>query len=389
MRRLLYIQDRYPELSQTFVSNEIEGLRARGHYVRVCSSRPGVQPEDNQIVLANTKLRKAALAHFRSLLRQPVRYLRYLAYLAKCGLGGLPWTLYGPYLALEVRNSYITNIHTHFSTRAAAVARAVQVLTMTPRSVTTHAADIYVSQKHIANRLERAKILTISEANRSWLETNFGQFGPFSLVRCGVALEPCFNAEATRRSTIVAAGRLVEKKGFDDLIRAGSLLRQQGLDLKLRIVGNGPMLDHLKVLSRTLNVGDATEFIGALGHEETLREIASAHIFCLPCKVSRNGDVDGIPVVLMEAMASGTPVVTCSVSGIPELVSDDNGWISEPDSPVMLARVLKEALENPKRAQRKAANARARIASQYSIDQQVDGLLKVLEATEVSSGDRK
>ena len=177
-----------------------------------------------------------------------------------------------------------------------------------------------------------------------------------------------------------ALGRMVEKKGFDVLISACRILKKEGVEFKLQLAGAGPLLAELKAMSSKLDVADMIEFIDAISHEKVPEWIKSLDVFVLPCQKDRNGDMDGIPVVLMEAMLTGVPVITTRISGIPELVeNEETGILCDPKDAECLAGKIKTLLSNYELRRTLCKNAISKVQSEFELDKNVQLLAKKLE----------
>jgi glycosyltransferase involved in cell wall biosynthesis len=147
---------------------------------------------------------------------------------------------------------------------------------------------------------------------------------------------------------IVFVGRLVEKKGVEHLIRAMTVVRNSEPDVDLIIVGSGPLDAELRQLASDLKVEDSVHFQGALEHEAVASLLRGSSVACVPSIIDSNGETEGMPTVVLEAMASGSRVVGTSVDGIPDVLRDaDNGWLVEPADSQSLAAGLLAALADP------------------------------------------
>jgi glycosyltransferase involved in cell wall biosynthesis len=234
------------------------------------------------------------------------------------------------------------------------MAMLVSMLTGIPFSFTPHAHDLWEHPRLLAEKMTRASFVSaISEHNRRWCLERFGTLGRehFPLLRSGVdttrfrprdseGLGPSPGAGEPVR--VISVGRLIAKKGHDLLLQAGRLAAGRDRPLEIRIVGEGPDEGALRMMAdEAPESGCTVRFLGALSSDQVLGELALADIFALACRRSPEGDMDGIPASLMEAMAMELPVVTTSLSGIPELVEDDrHGRLVEPDDLVGLAKAL-------------------------------------------------
>jgi colanic acid/amylovoran biosynthesis glycosyltransferase len=375
---LLYVQERFPVLSETFVTSEIQRLREWGVRVSVATSRPPLRlwGPDRTLDTPGAHVRAGVRAHLHWLARSPRRYLSYLSVLARAPMADKPFVLLAPAVARSVAGMGVEHVHTHFAFRAASVARGVAALLGVPRTVTTHANDIFVRTGQLRARLADARVLTISGYNQAFL----GQLGISSRVNhCGVdgALLTAPGAGATERSTdLLYVGRMVAKKGPLTFLETVAALRERGAtDLRVRMVGDGPLRIRGELYAAAHSI--PVEFVGALTPGETLDEIQRARVLCLPCQRADDGDLDGIPVVLMEAMAAGTLVVSTTVSGIPELVGTDAGWLVDAeagDLPERLAEAVLEALD-PAASTRRTGRAVERVRAGFTLEAQARGLL--------------
>jgi glycosyltransferase involved in cell wall biosynthesis len=173
---------------------------------------------------------------------------------------------------------------------------------------------------------------------------------------------------AGRPVAILSNGSMTEKKGHDVLVESVRRLRDGGHDVRLQIIGGG---DSSALLSqiRSLELDDVVEVAGSVQQAEVREMLGRADVFALACKKAANGDMDGIPTVLLEALAMGVPVVTTGLSGIPELVTDgDTGFLAEPGDPDSFAAKLAEALADPEGAAETARRGRERVLSQFSAE---------------------
>jgi glycosyltransferase involved in cell wall biosynthesis len=233
----------------------------------------------------------------------------------------------------------------------------------------------------------RAKaVVTVCEYNRRYLA---GYLGPEAQgkVRCiynGLDLRQFTGAPpsttATEPPVILAVGRLIEKKGMGDLIAAADILRERGRSFQVEIIGTGPLGPSLAADVKRLGLEDRVQLRGAQPLEAIRLAYRRATVFALPSVVAADGDRDGIPTVLMEAMASGVAVVATCVSGIPELItSGQDGLLVAPRSPAMLADALDLLLSDPELRERLARAARRKIEECFAIDRSSAQLLALFQ----------
>jgi glycosyltransferase involved in cell wall biosynthesis len=217
--------------------------------------------------------------------------------------------------------------------------------------VTVHAVDLHKPREGLADVLRDASlVVTVSEYNRCLIRERYGVEA--TVVRCGVDPMAFPPAKPEDPPVLLSVGRWVPKKGLDTLAAAALRLDRRAV---VRIYSDAPALP-------------GVEARGLRSRTEVAAAYGSATAFVLPCRRAPDGDLDGIPVALMEAMAAGLPVVTTAVSGIPELVDDAVGWLVPPDDPEALAATLRAVLDDPAEAARRGRNGRERVAEHWSAE---------------------
>lgn len=397
--KLGYIVSTWPRLSQTFVLTEVLALERRGIPLQVFSIKePGNEPVHGEMQLVKAKATYLSLdknrdrllrGNLATFVRHPLRYLRTLsrALLLHPRWSFLQSFLQAGYLADLLCAGEITHLHAHFATAPTSVAMFAHHLTGLPYTFTAHAKDIYfdVKPKLLRAKIQHARaVVTVSEYNRKYLAGMIPAkeeqkvrcvYNGMDLSRYGSGAE---NVEKPTVPSILAVARLIEKKGIGDLIEACHILRKRGRSFRLEIIGKGPLRNALKIQVHFLNMQNLVRFRGALPQEKVREAYGQAAIFALPCVISEDGDRDGIPTVLLEAMVYGVPVVSTSVSGIPELVdSGRNGILVEPRNPEMLADVLDRLLSDEVLRKQLGAAAREKVVSKFSVERSVSELLKL------------
>jgi glycosyltransferase involved in cell wall biosynthesis len=238
-------------------------------------------------------------------------------------------------------------------------------------SFSAHGADIQeTDQTRLADKIRSAdRVVCVSDFGRSQLMAIVepAQWPKIAVVHCGVDIEAfpakrgaCGEGRAVR---ILTVGRLVSVKGQAVLLEAAALLRQRGLDFGLTIVGDGPLREALRETAGDLGVEDRVTFAGSVGQDDISAHYRNADLFCLPSLR------EGVPVVLMEAMASGVPVIASRVMGIPELVEDDvTGLLVAPGRADALADAIIRLAGNRELCERLARAARDRIIAEYGLN---------------------
>lgn len=381
MPRVGYVLKRYPRYSETFIVNEILAHEAAGLEVEIFSL---CAPTDTYF------------AEQVSRVRAPVTYLPtdglkaadFWAGLEEAGddcddFGGAlaaargedAKTVYqAARLAAAARRKGVGHLHAHFATSATAVARLAARFAGLPYTFTAHAKDIFhdsVRPDDLGRKLrDAAGVVTVSNFNRDFLTRSYGAAAArVTRVYNGLDLAGFpFQTPADRLPRIVAVGRLVEKKGFGDLIDAVALLAEQGRPVTCQIIGGGELEGDLRAQVERLGMQGRVEFLGPQPQSEVIAAVQGAAVLAAPCVVGNDGNRDGLPTVLLEAMALGTPCVSTPVTGIPELVRDgDTGVLVPEHNPPALAEALKHLIDNATLRIRLAGRARQLIESEFDI----------------------
>lgn len=385
--RVGYVLKKFPRLSETFILNELLALEAAGARVEVFSLKP---PDDEPRHAMLDRLRAPVTVVHPLAPRSIFRYLEQVESEAegseRDGLKRIYGRLnaadplnpralaYAAALAPLVRERGIDHLHAHFATIATAAAAETAALTGRPFSFTMHAKDIYrttVDFGLLASRLnEAAFAVTVCEANAAWLRERCGAAaGRVRVIYNGLDLERWREVPGPRQpGYLVAVGRLVEKKGFDDFLRACRIVKDAGREVSAALIGDGDDREDLLKLRETLGLEGVVEMPGAQTQEQVREALARATLVVAPCVKGGDGNSDALPTVLLEAMALGTPCVSTRVAGIPEIIDDgDQGWLVESRSPERLAEAAIDALDRPAEAARRGKLARRRAEERFDI----------------------
>jgi len=386
----------WPKLSETFILEEVLGLERQGLDLRLYAlDAPTDAIAHDAVARVRSPLwrvppaaagsgllaRHAALAAAR-----PLGYLRALATALQRGQAGWRDFVRAGGLAAQLRRDGVAHLHAHFISGPADIAQLAACMAGIPFSISAHAKDIYLSQPaDLARRLAAARFtVTCTEANRATLAAIAPQ-APIRLMYHGVDREvfhPALRTAPREQDTplLVAVGRLRAKKGLDTLIDACALLHARGERVRCEIVGYGEEQDALARRIEDAGLAGHVRLVGKLRRDQVLERYARASVFVQPSRIAADGDRDGIPNVLLEAMAMGLPVVATRVSGIPELVRDGhNGLLVEPDAPHALAQAIAQLLHAPAQAAALGAAARASVAESFDNDANLRTLVQLLE----------
>lgn len=387
-RGLVYLATKYPLLSETFIYEEILTLKRMGY--QVCffvlyatgknTHEFAKELEESVYYLPANFSIKSFLGHFYFLLFSPKRYFGILLMVLRETLREplvMLKSIYafgkGVSLANILRKIPQNHIHAHWATMPTTVALVASRLTDTQYSFTSHAWDIFKEPAMLDTKLENAVFhTTISQYNKNYLKSlNPEMANKIYVNRCGVNLDQfVFRSiyPAKKKVEILFVGRLVEKKGTLKLIDACLRLRKGGYDFVCNIIGNGPQKQQLEKIVKKYNLEGYVNLVGGLPREQLRQYWENAGMFVLPCIIERDGNRDGIPVVLMEAMASGIPVISTMVSGIPELIDDGvTGLLVKPDDIDALSGAMLKIIEDVTLAQQLVENARAKVVKEYNI----------------------
>jgi glycosyltransferase involved in cell wall biosynthesis len=363
--KLIYLIGRYPELTTTFIDRE---LRILGQFadldlqtmsIRHPLTMAATLPEYQEIIKKTIYLTPInwltlIIAHLYFLTRRPLLCLQTLFYLLSHEHPDLKTRLMtilhfglGLYTAYLLRQRPFDHIHVHFIDRSVVIALIVGRLLGKSYSLTAHANSIFVKKILIREKIANAKFMvTVSKHNKSYLLKNYPGLpaDKIHILHPWVDLDH-FTPPASRpihdKLHLYSVGRLVEKKGHVDLIEACHSLKQAGLAFECRLAGDGPLHAELAGRIKRYGLQDSVLLQGGQPQQEVIRHLAEwADIFVLPCVIAKDGDRDGIPVSLAEAMAMELPVISTDIVGIGELVQPGSGLLVPPHDPAALAQAI-------------------------------------------------
>jgi glycosyltransferase involved in cell wall biosynthesis len=332
---------------------------------------------------------------------QPLRVLRTLFSL-HCAAGLNPFAQAGVLAvapkalatAWWLRHLRVDRIHAHFASHTATCAGIVSSLTGIPFSFTAHAYDIYCTTRRLRNgtlgwKLRHAiQVFAISEHGGNLLRSRaaVGDQGRIHNVYVGIPMDlfkehmPLPLKDELQLLCIASFHR---KKGLDTLLEACALLKKQSVAFRLCIYGEGPLREALLNQIARLDLKQQVELRNPIPQEEVAKELVGCHIFVMPCRQdSRTGNIDGIPTVFMEAMATGRPVISCPLAGIPELVRHgETGLLVNPDDPAALAGAITRLASNDSLRIQLGKQARALAEQQHDQRRNTRQLLKLMASS--------
>ncbi len=395
--RVAYILLYFPRLTETFVADEIGALQAQNIQVEIISLLP---PQDDFVQpLSQTLLQftwnAPALwrwqlwkAQFYFIFHAPLLYFSLWFTLINQPSPKQPLVsffkrfvvfLKAVSAAYHLKETKVDLLHAHFAWLPGAAAWVCARLLKKPFTVTVHAYDLFSYKNDLLPLISREAdhIVAISQFN-SLLVAAVRGCPPekISVIHCGVDLaqfapKPRLGAEPPHQTPllkILSVGSLVAKKGHSDLIAACQLLSQSGIQYTCSIIGGGPEEPILRAQIAALGLQSRVKLLGARPQPEIRMTCNQYDLFVLAARVTPEGDMDGIPVVLMEAAAAGLPLVSTFVSGIPELVQhQQTGFLVQPNDPSALANAILALAADPSQRARLGQNARDLVEAQFSL----------------------
>jgi len=381
-KKVAYVLKRYPRFSETFVVNEILAHEAAGLAIEVFALRPNTDTHF-QHAIADVR---APITHIRyggikaeslwSQLDQFAQEFPEKSDILELATGYPAVEVFQTLLlAKEIRDRGIEHLHAHFGTTAAGVARLTSLLTEVPYTFTAHAKDIfheYVDEEMLGRKIaDAATVITVSDFNVSDLSERFPQSAnKIQRIYNGLPLKKYpYLVPTNRAPKIVAVGRLVEKKGFSDLIDACALLAKSEVQFECDIIGGGDLNESLYSQIQQLGLTDCVTLTGPLPQQEVHKAVRKAAVCAAPCITATTGDRDGLPTVLLESMALGTPCVSTAVTGIPEIIRhEETGLLIPEREPAKLATAIQQMLVDEPLRVRLSKAARELFESNFSID---------------------
>lgn len=379
-----YLTSEYPALSHTFIQREIAALRGHGYPVITTAVRRAKAAH----VLGQTEIEDARATYylieegrkpiqlFKALgfaLARPRRLLQAIGLAWRISPPGLKAALYQIFyfveamlLARHLNNEGVRHLHNHFANSSCTVAMLSSEISGIPFSFTLHGPSIFFEPRHwrIDEKIARAKFVAcISHFCRSqgMIFADPAHWHKMQIVHCGVEPDRYSRADIPPGKRLIFVGRMAAVKGVAVLLRAFDRIREDHPDAELVLIGEGVERARLEALSIELGMGKKN-FIGSKTQDEVAEELSQSDIFVLP------SFAEGVPVVLMEAMASGLPVVTTQIAGIPELVEEGkNGVLVSPSDGDALEHAIRDLLDDPTKRRTMGQAGQAKVTAEFNI----------------------
>ncbi len=412
--KVAYVLSRFPKLTETFVLYEMLAIEKQGVPVEIFPlfsmenaatnqgaslgqkilelfrkpvKRPVMHPDAAPLVekahyhpLFSLKVMAALLA---VLFRHPLTVLGTLGTLIRANwgswnflLGGLAFFPKCTWIAREMQREGVTHIHAHFANHPAAAAFIIHRLTSIPFSFTAHGSDLHMDRHMLREKVEEAdRVITISRYNRDLILEECGRefADKVEIIRCGVDTRVFQGnshavCDASQPLEILCIGTMHEVKGQMYLLEACRYLSERGVKFVCHLVGKGPDWDKLNEQARAAKLSDRVVFHGLLTREQVADLVRRCDVLAAPSVPTEDGRREGIPVVLMEAMASELPVVASRLSGIPELVDDGtNGFLVPPRDAQALAEALERLSADPEMRRHFGIAGREKVLREFDV----------------------
>ncbi len=387
---LAYLTTDFPVLSHTFISREVVGLEKRGVDIQHLSihtpdpaeiSSEDLHFKDRVFYIFPLNKLDFIKTHIQFFLRMPGKYTYWLYYVIsrketrfRDRIRSLYHFAEAVYLAKEVERRHIKHIHAHFFQGNATVAMVISKLLGTTYSITAHGTALLVDRILNKEKIEHAKfIISISQYNKNFmLKIDPSCDDKVFVVHCGLNLQkflPPTQAPHNEVFTLLSVGRLVWEKAYHYLIETCRILRDEGVKFRCLLVGDGELREELESLIEKYDLGSHIELLGSVFQEKIQDYYQQADAFILT-SVS-----EGLPVVLMEAMAKELPVIASDITGIPELLDDGvNGYLIPAKQPQAYADAVKKMIENPQQRVAMGQKGREKVLAEFDIEKNTQQL---------------
>ncbi|MDO1582914.1 glycosyltransferase family 4 protein [Rhizobium oryzicola] len=412
MKKILVLLKGYPRLSETFIAQELLGLERAGFPLELVAMR---RPTDKKRHPVHEEIKARVWYLPEYLHEEPLRVVSALWKVRKLKGFSAAWRAFLKDLKRDVSRNRFRRLgqaavlvaewpkdagwlHVHFIHTPASVARYASLMRQAPWTVSAHAKDIWTSP---AWELEEK--LADADWAVTCTRTGFDHLTDLSRGRNNVHLSyhgldldrfPHFEDERPARDgsdaanpvRILSVGRAVKKKGYDVLLEALARL-PEGLAWSFTHIGGGDELARLKELAKRLHIDDRITWKGAMDQRDVLQHYRESDLFALACRVTADGDRDGLPNVMVEAASQGLCVVSTTVSGITELFSNgENGLLVPSEQPDPLAASLEKAIRNPSLRIALGGAAEGKVRSEFDYHNSIRDLARLFTASFTKDG---
>jgi colanic acid/amylovoran biosynthesis glycosyltransferase len=388
---ILYVLTRFPVATETFILNELREMRRQGikYHLLVfrLNRKMATEPPYNEVTAREIPRPCTSVVFSANSRVWPNRYRTAYSLLRTRACRRLHHFFQAVYLADWVKRHNVHHIHAHYAYHSTSAARVAASLAGIGYSFTAHANDIYRSCWQMREKIENAVFCaTCTGYNARYLKEHYAQSCPDRVVKVyhGIDLEQ-FNCRPCKKTLpgqtpfrILSIGRLREKKGFPFLIEACAILRDRGLSIEATIVGEGPDREALEILIARKGLGNITRLTGSIPHSQVRKLLEDADVFVLPCIIASDKSRDGIPNVILEAMAMRLPVVSTTISAIPEAVEHGKtGLLMPPNNASALAEAISRLISAPDERIRMGDAGRKKVAKDFDLTSNTGALVSL------------
>ncbi|MFY8350754.1 glycosyltransferase [Pseudoalteromonas sp. SSM20] len=398
--KVAYLMSRYPKITETFILNEVMAIADNGIDVtlyplqkeKASVVHPSALALMDKVTFTPFISFKIVAALLKVFFAQPITFLKTLfnviRYNLVCSnflLGAVAFFPKAVYLSTLFKKKGIEHIHAHFANHPAMVAYVIYQLSGIGYSFTAHGSDLHKRQQMLKEKFDAAEFaVMISKYNEDFFyqHTKIEKSHKLHIVRCGVDTES-FRPKSEKQEKVIkilCVASLREVKGHRYLIDACSLLKKRGISFRLTLIGDGPMRDNIESQIESLKLNEHVTLLGSQPQEVIQKNLAENDIFTLTSFQTSSGNREGIPVVIMEAMACGLPIVASNVSGIPELVEDGvSGLLCETQNPQSIADKLLELCNDDAKRRGMGIQGRKIVLEEFDLQKNANKLAKLFE----------
>jgi colanic acid/amylovoran biosynthesis glycosyltransferase len=398
-----YVMSRFPKVTETFILFEMVAVEAAGAKVELfplLRERTSVMHDEARAYVDRARYRpflsRRIIATNLRFLRRDARTYLSMWWEVLSGTWGSANFFFGALgvvpKSVDAAASFVEvgveHVHCHFATHPAVAGLVIHRLTGIPFSFTAHGSDLHVDRHMLPQKVAAsAFVVTVSEFNRRVILEEVGEelAAKVDVIHCGVDTDvfapPTEPPPASECFSVVCVGTLHAVKGQRHLVEAAAKVVATGIDMRCTFVGSGPDEAELRELAETLGVADRITFLGSVSRPVVADTVRAASVVCAPSVPTSAGKREGIPVVLMEAMAAARPVVASRLSGIPELVLDGEcGLLVEPGDSDEIAAALHRLHDDPQLATRLGEAARRHVLAEFDVNVNARELLDRIRA---------
>jgi glycosyltransferase involved in cell wall biosynthesis len=427
--RIAYLLNFFPMISETFIISEIQNLKNLGVKINIYSL---FHPESSEVrqdvkelllitnyVSDEMNFRTLLSNHLYFLFRRPRAYFQtlifafehrnqsslfrtFLTLLRTKNAGDrhkisphdrqnvLVHFILTPPLARRILKGQFDLIHAQYANATASFAMLASMLTKIQYIITTHATDLFVKPELLSEKFKRARlVITCTKYNQEYIREKYPLVNAENVhvIYHGLnvnAFQMSFPRRVQKHPVLLSIGRLVPKKGFRHLLRACKILKEREIPFACTIIGDGPDRGQLELYVRLNQLTDFVSFVGAIPPTQVRDYYEGANIFVLPCVIDSSGDRDGIPNVIAEAMAMELPVISTTISGIPEIViNGETGILVDPNEIDLLVDAVLDLSKNPEKALQMGRKGRERILNVFDMNNHFQELATLLQKLKI------